>query len=128
MNEIDKDEDDYINLEEFKAAVGWDESAEDVGVANTFTAPPPPQSTGKDRIGNSFTVLSNLKALSLFIHKAIVHIMFRYAVSYLTATVLLAASHLSVAAEDPVVVAVVNSTVQRRRRRLGLKDVNESNV
>jgi len=56
MNEIDKDEDGYINLEEFKAAVGWDESAEDVGVANTFTAPPPPQPTGKDRIGNSFTV------------------------------------------------------------------------
>ena len=80
MNEIDKDEDDYINLEEFKAAVGWDESAEDVGVANTFTAPPPPQSTGKDRIGNSFTVLSNLKALSSFIHKAIVHIMFLYTV------------------------------------------------
>lgn len=35
MHEIDKDEDDYINLGEFKAAVGWDESAEDVGVANT---------------------------------------------------------------------------------------------
>jgi len=56
MNEIDKDEDDYIILEEFKASVDWDESTEDVGVANIFTAPPPPQPTGKDRIGNSFTV------------------------------------------------------------------------
>ncbi len=108
--------------------MGWDESAEDVGVANTFTAPQPSQSTGKDRIGNSFTVLSNLKALSSFIHEEIVHIMFRYIVSYLIAIVLLAASHLSVAAEDPVVVTVVNSTVQRRRRRLGLNVVNESNV
>mmetsp|Transcript_23985 Transcript_23985/g.23023 ORF Transcript_23985/g.23023 Transcript_23985/m.23023 type:complete len:612 (+) Transcript_23985:2409-4244(+) len=44
MIEVDKDKDGYINLEEFKAAVGWDEGSEGTENLGTFAAPslPPP--------------------------------------------------------------------------------------
>ena len=68
MNEVDRDKDGYINLEEFKNAVGWDESAADSGVASTFTTPqlPPPMPT-EDGDGNKVKivipeqVLANIK-------------------------------------------------------------------
>jgi len=34
MSEVDKDKDGYINLEEFKSAVGWDEDTESNDVEN----------------------------------------------------------------------------------------------
>mmetsp|Transcript_25378 Transcript_25378/g.37606 ORF Transcript_25378/g.37606 Transcript_25378/m.37606 type:complete len:717 (+) Transcript_25378:1050-3200(+) len=54
MKEVDKDKDGFINLEEFKSSVGWDESSADSGVASTFNAPalPPPMPTNDGKEGN----------------------------------------------------------------------------
>lgn len=55
MTEADQDKDGFINLDEFKGAVGWDEEADDTDFGNAkFTAPPlPPMPTSE---GNKVTV------------------------------------------------------------------------
>ena len=45
MREVDKDKDGYINLEEFKKAVGWEqtEGEGNIGMYNGVPLPPPPK-------------------------------------------------------------------------------------
>jgi len=49
MRELDKDNDAHINLEEFKAAVGWEEKEgeENIGTYSGVPLPPPPKDTDK---------------------------------------------------------------------------------
>jgi hypothetical protein len=56
MREVDQDKDGYINLEEFKAAVGWDEGDDDGSAVGTFAAPPLPLPPKPSPGSNSFQV------------------------------------------------------------------------
>jgi hypothetical protein len=80
MLEIDKDKDGYINLDEFKSAVGWDESADDaamdmgLGFTGAYPAPqlppPPPSSEGKAlKVPIPEQVLSSIKIKIKKVHK-----------------------------------------------------------
>ena len=64
MRELDKDRDGFINLEEFKQAVGWEEAEGEANVA-TYTRvplPPPPKNVGhKHKLAIPAPVLAGIK-------------------------------------------------------------------
>jgi Ca2+-binding EF-hand superfamily protein len=65
MMELDKDKDGYINLEEFKQAVGWEETDADVGNVvqyNGVPLPPPPKEVGhQHKLAIPAPVLAGIK-------------------------------------------------------------------
>ena len=56
MNEVDDDKDGFINLEEFKNAVGWDEEGDNSGFVGSFEAPPLPPMPMDGMDGNAVKV------------------------------------------------------------------------